>query len=120
MPAEGDRARFLAEMAAFPGASYEWYADGVERYLVRCTSLDQLQDWYRQAMERGDWSLAMIVGPGDPFARTLSFVRPDERSVPPGLRTAWAEVALERTWPYSYRLSLRRDPDGILPPGPGP
>lgn len=112
---DGGRARYLAEMPVFPGATYDWYLDGVEEYVARCTSLDQLEDWYRRALERGDWSLATVVGSGDRFTRTLVFVRPAERSLPPALRSAWAEVKLERTWPYSYRLRHTRDSTGVLP-----
>jgi hypothetical protein len=115
VPDEGGRARYLAEMPVFPGADFQSYEDGAEDYVVRCTSLEQLEDWYRRALERGTWAMAMIVGPSDPVTRTLTFVRPDERALPPDQRTAWAEVTLARPWPYTYRLLHRRDAAGAVP-----
>lgn len=115
VPAEGGQARRLDEVPVFPGAVFSGGSAIEERYEVRCSSLDQMAAWYRAAMERGRWALAMTVGPEDRFARKLLFVRPEERSLPPELRTAWAEVSIERSWPYQYVLVLRRDEGGVRP-----
>ena len=115
VPAEGGRARHLAEMPVFPGAAYDGFEAPVERYRVQCTSLDQLGAWYRAALERGNWVLAMVVGPEDPLERTLVFVRPEERSLPPERRSARAEVVLERAWPFQFVLHHSRDAAGVRP-----
>jgi hypothetical protein len=105
----------LSEMVVYPGAVHDGYRDGWEWYRVTCADLGVMVDWYRAAMERGEWRLAATEGPMDPFRRRLLFVRPTEIGVPPEQRTAVAEVDLAREWPYQFRLALRRDPGGVLP-----
>jgi hypothetical protein len=113
----GQPARRLLEVPVYPGATYDGFRDPEERYRATCADLGVMADWYRTAMERGDWVLAATEGPQDPLERRLLFVRPGELGVLPALRTAWAEVVLSRPWPYHYRIDLRRDPAGI---GPSP
>jgi len=112
-PSEG--ARHMGEMPVYPGAAFESFSGTEESYQVTCAGLDVLVGWYRATMERGDWALAGTVGPEDRFERRLLFVRPDEKALPPERRSAWAEISLERPWPYHYRIALRRDPGGITP-----
>jgi len=115
----GTPSRHLLEMQVYPGAQPTGYAGGSERHYLACAGLDLVSQWYRTAMEAGDWSLAGTVGPDDPFHRELLFVRPGERPLPPEERTAWAEVLVDRDWPYQYTLTLRRDPGGVrTSPGP--
>jgi hypothetical protein len=111
----GAPARHLADMPVYPGAGFTDYRDPDERYSLTCSGMDELAAWYRDAMERGDWALAVTVGPEDRFERTLHFVRPGERHLPPEQRTAWGEVVLRRVWPYHYEIVLRRDPTGVRP-----
>jgi hypothetical protein len=99
----------------YPGASYAGFDGAEEQYRLTCADLGLMADWYRSVMEQGDWRLAFTEGPEDAFNRLLHFVRPGEVALPPAARTAWAEVVLERPWPYHYVLRLRRDPGGILP-----
>ncbi len=114
-PPEGEPARRLREVPVYPGAAYEGFDAPIERYRVECAGLALVVDWYHAAMERGNWKLAAIEGPEDPIERRLEFARPDELSLPPEERTAWAEVHVVRAWPYQYVLDLRRDAAGIIP-----
>jgi len=118
---EGLPARRLEELRVYPGSVYLRFEEGEdggsELYDVRCTSLDFVAGWYRRILEQGSWSLAGTVGPEDRFHRELTFVRPDERLVPPAERSAWARVTLDRFWPYQIELRLQRDPGGVLPGG---
>jgi hypothetical protein len=111
----GLESRHLLEMPVYPGAVYVGFSDSEETYRVYCADLDLIVTWYRAALERGNWALAGTVGPEDRFHRELMFVRPEERELPPEERTAWAEVMVDRDWPYEYTLTLRRDPGGERP-----
>jgi hypothetical protein len=112
---EGPEARRLLEVPVYPGSEFVGFSLPEESYEVTCASLDGVTDWYRAAMEAGDWRLAAIEGPSEPLQRRLLFVRPSEVGLPPEERTAWAQVDLERLWPYLYAIRLRRDPGGIKP-----
>jgi hypothetical protein len=102
-------------MLVYPAAEYAGYEVGEERYGVRCAETGLIADWYRVMLERGDWALVSTEFPDDPLRRRLRFARPAEIARPPELRTAWAEVAITRDWPYVFTVRLRRDPTGILP-----
>ncbi len=114
-PALGQPARWLAELLVYPGAELEDFAVPAERYRTRCAATALIADWYRTMLERGNWALVSTLHPNDPSQRLLTFARPWERTWPPEQRTAWAEVEIERLWPYHHRIVLRRDPTGILP-----
>jgi hypothetical protein len=118
VPDEGEASRFLQEVPVYPGAEFAGYDAPRETYGVECSDLAMLVNWYRAAMERGDWRLAAIEGPEDPHERRLIFVRPQELELPPEERTAWAEIQLVRAWPYQYVIHLSRDPSGVRPGTP--
>jgi hypothetical protein len=112
-PVEGRPAVHLAEMPVYPGAAYVDFQAPYERHLVRCAATGLVADWYRVLLERGDWALVSTEFPADPLRRQLIFARPEEKSLPPSARTAWASVRVERVWPYQHRLTLARDPTGV-------
>jgi hypothetical protein len=110
-------ATHLLEMPVYPAAVPEGYAAPIETYQADCARLDLIVGWYNAKMAEGNWALA---GQEEPTQRRreLLYVRPDEIGLPHQDRTAWARVAVERTWPYRYRIELQRDPMGIREPTP--
>lgn len=114
-PASGVPARRVAELLVYPGAAYAGFESDTEHYTVSCAATGLIADWYHVLLERGNWRLVSSEYPGDVQRRRLRFARPDEIAWPPDRRSAWAEVEVQRPWPYQYALRLRRDPGGVLP-----